>query len=150
MASVEEVLKEFQQLPDWNRFPMPEVVYEKFGIKKPKPASMGEIIGYQPPPSESLNPKIEERPPAPGGVREIKDFQSLPVKMTMLLEDGTEVPVEELKPAPKKEFNMEIINRILNDNQLNFDAVKLTLPTEGTKTESQPESGLSSQGLSDA
>lgn len=147
MADVEQVLKEFQKLPDWNRFPLPEVLYEKFGIKKPQPASLVEVIGYQPPPSESLNPKIEERPPAPGGVREIKEFLQLPVEVKLLDDEGNEKPNV---PEPRPVFSYEtFISQISGDKKLDLKPAMLTLPTEGTKTESQPESGHESPSLSD-
>lgn len=92
MATLEEAFEQFKQLPDWDRFPMPEVFYEHFKVKKPKPSlSIMDALAYSVPPHESLNKngKIEIRPPAEGGVREIKEFLTLPVEQ-ILIPDETE------------------------------------------------------------
>ena len=105
MTTLEETFKQFQQLPDWNKYPMPEVFYEHFKVAKPKPTnSIVESLYYSPPPSVSLNKngKIEIRPPAPGGLREIKEFQSLPVEVK-LLDDETGELKEYPLPLSKEE-----------------------------------------------
>ena len=103
MATLEELFEEFKKLPDWERFPMPEAFYEHFKIKKLQPASITEAVCYQPPPFESLNEKgkIEVRDPAPGGVREIKDYLQLPVEVKRLNEE-TEALEDYPAPDPKK------------------------------------------------
>ena len=50
--SVEELFNELKKLPDWDRYPYPEVFYKHFGVSKPKPASLMEALTYTPPPSE--------------------------------------------------------------------------------------------------
>lgn len=91
MATLEQLFEEFKQVPDWERFPMPEVFYQHFNVKKPKPSyEVMESLAYTPPPHQSLNKngKIEIRPPAEGGVREIKEFLSLPVEQTLITDES--------------------------------------------------------------
>jgi len=104
MATVEELLTEFQKLPDWQLYPLPEVMYQRFGIKKPQPGtSLSEMFLYRPPPSQSLNEggKIEMRGPVEGGVREIKDLQTLPVEVKRTNEETGELE-DYAPPAPVK------------------------------------------------
>ena len=76
--SLEEAFEQFKKLPDWERFPMPEVFYTHFGVKKPKPAEIGEYLNYTPPPAKYERPQI--RKPMPGGVREVPTLPDLPVE----------------------------------------------------------------------
>ena len=124
MASVEEVFELFKQLPDWDKYPMPEVFYQHFQVKKPKPsASIMEALTYTPPLSQSLNKdgKVELRPPAEGGVRPIEQFLELPVEVKMITEDGEGV-TDETETCTKPDSEQTTSNP----------------PTEGTKTETQP------------
>lgn len=123
MTTLEEAFEQFKQLPDWERFPMPEVFYEHFKVKKPKPAvSLMESLTYTPPPSESLNRngKVEIRKPAEGGVREIKEFLELPVEVKMLTDENE------------------------NDTELDSGQSLLNPPTEHNSSETQPELGRQS------
>lgn len=86
--TVEEVFAEFKQLPDWNRFPMPDVFYTYFNVQKPKPADIMETLTYQPPPSDSQR-SVEKRPPAPGGVREVPTLEPLTIN-TEFIPDETD------------------------------------------------------------
>lgn len=110
MTTLEDAFKEFQKLPDWERFPLPEVLYEKFNLKKPQPATVMECVTYSPPPHHSLNKngKVEIRKPAEGGVREIKEFLTLPVEVQMIKdenENDTEQDSEQMTLSPPKECN---------------------------------------------
>lgn len=113
MATLEEAFEQFKQLPDWDRFPLPEVLYEKFQLKKPQPATVMECVTYAPPPHHSLNKngKVEIRKPAEGGVREIKEFLTLPVEVKMIeettnqTESDTEQDSAPLTSNPPKEHN---------------------------------------------
>ena len=101
MTTLEETFEQFKQLPDWNKYPMPEVFYEHFKVQKPKPSnSIQDALSYMPPLSMPLNKngKIEIREPAPGGVREIKDLMTLPVEVKRLNEETNEL---EEYPEPK-------------------------------------------------
>ena len=94
--SLEEVFQEFQKLPDWNRFPLPEVFYEHFKVKKPQPQTVQEAISYSPfmYQLEFALGKTEVRGPAEGGVREIKEYLTLPVEVKMITDlSGAEVEV---------------------------------------------------------
>ena len=87
MASeLEQAFAEFKKVPDWNRFPLPEVVYKKFGVKKPEPADIGEI-------TRNLNPfgygshytlPLELRGPVEGGVRNVPAGPDVPVETTVI------------------------------------------------------------------
>lgn len=98
MTTVEEMFEQFKKLPDWDRYPMPEVFYKHFNVKKPQPTTVNESIFYQPPAYLSLNEngKVEIREAAPGGVREIKDLQQLPVDVKRLNDETGEL--EEYPP----------------------------------------------------
>lgn len=100
--SLEEVFEEFQKLPDWNRFPLPELYYSKFNIKKPQPQTVQESASFNPFVYMHFGEKpVETRGPVEGGVREIKEFLALPVEVKMV-EDASGVtlvnPAEE-RPA---------------------------------------------------
>ena len=103
MATLEELFEQFKQIPDWNLYPMPEVFYEHFKVKKPKPTEIYELPVYNPPPYQSLNEngKVEERGPEPGGVREIKELLTLPVEVKLLKDETGELV--EYPPPPTKE-----------------------------------------------
>lgn len=115
MATLEELFEEFKKIPDWQNYPLPEVFYEHFKIKKPKPTEIYELPVYNPPPYQSLNEngKVEERGPEPGGVREIKEFQSLPVEVKLTDEKTGEL-VEYPQPL-KEEERIKQILRSMNE-----------------------------------
>jgi len=115
--TLEELLEQFKQLPDWDKYPLPEVFYTKYNLPKPKPSlSLMESLAYQVPPHQSLNKngKVEVRPPAEGGVREIKEFMTLPVEQTLIKDENDD------------------------DSPQDSVVVKTILPIEDNKTESQP------------
>lgn len=123
MTTLEEAFEQFKQLPDWDRFPMPEVFYQHFNLKKPQPSvSLMESLAYQPPPHQSLNKdgKVEIRKPAEGGVREIKEYLTLPVEQTFL-RDQTD-----------------------DDTPQDSEQTTLNPPTEDATIDTQPASGHSS------
>lgn len=170
MTTLEEVFEQFKQIPDWQLYPMPEVFYEKFNVKKPKPVDFRETIHYTPPPYQSLNVngKVEERPPLPGGVREIKDLQQLPVEVKKTNEETGEL---EDYPTPDPDKIKSALARITYPTQVDvekymlkyddifksqnvadtlkdFQQTMLSLPTIRNRTETQPESDPPSQGPS--
>jgi hypothetical protein len=61
------------KIPDFIRYPLPEWIYKKYNLKKPKVAEISEVLSYTTPPHESLNKtgKVEVLPIAEGGVREV-------------------------------------------------------------------------------
>jgi hypothetical protein len=102
MATLDEAFEQFKQLPDWDRFPMPEVFYNHFNLKKPQPAgSLMETLAYTPPPHQSLNKKgkVEIRGPAEGGVREITEFLTLTVEQTLLTDQSDDDTPQDLSSA---------------------------------------------------
>ena len=103
MTTLEDLFAELKKIPDWDRYPYPEVFYTHFNVKKPKPGEVYEIAApHNPPPYLSLNEggKTEIRGPAPGGVREIKEMQILPVEVKKVNEETGEL--EEYPPANKE------------------------------------------------
>ena len=166
MATLEELVEQFKKIPDHECYPLPEAYYEKkeFGLKKAKPASFLEAIYYN---GMSLLPstegKIEMRGPVPGGVREIKDQQTLPVEVKRFNEETQQL---EDYPAPDPDHVnrmklltsgchdpafLESYDKAWKDMLNNFKGQTLTykqldltkglwnLPKEDNKTESQPE-----------
>lgn len=131
MATVEQVFEQFKQLPDWEKYPMPEVFYEHFKVPKPKPSTgIMDCLTYQPPLSLPLNTngKVELRPPVEGGVRELKEFQTLPVEVKKVNEETGEL--EDFPPPPP--------NRYVTEEQLK--AWKSFLFTGKTDGDTQPDS----------
>lgn len=126
MATIEEVFEQFKQLPDWDKYPMPEVFYDHFKVRKPKPSNgIMDSLAYQPPLSLPLNNgKVEIRKPAEGGIREIKDLMVLPVEQTLIKDESD----DDMKP--------------------DSDQTTLTPPTEYNSSEIQPASDLPSEGPS--
>lgn len=106
--SLEELFEEYKKVPDWDRFPLPEVFYEHFKVKKLQPATVDECASYFPPPHQSLGDgKPEVREPAPGGVREIKDLMALPVEVKRLNDETNEL---EDYPPPRQLTLQDIVN----------------------------------------
>jgi len=103
MAStpLQDAFEQFQKLPDWDRYPMPEVFYEHFKLKKLQPASINEVISYNPPPYQSLNEhgKVEIRGPVEGGVRTIENLEPLAVVVKKTNEETGEL--EDYPPVKK-------------------------------------------------
>lgn len=144
--TLEQLFEEYKKLPDWDRYPLPEVYYKHFNIRKPQAASVMESVCYNPPPYQSLNKdgKVELREPAPGGVREIKDLQSLPVETKLITEDGTEIALtdipEDVHPLLIKaiEKHKASITQTDGDSQQGSDQNSCSPPTEHSNSETQP------------
>ena len=129
MASeFDKAFNEFKKVPDWDRFPMPEIIYKKYGIRKPEPADIGELtrnsnlFGY----GQHYTAPIELRGPVEGGVRDVPMGPDVPVE-TKVITDETE-------------------NGKQQDSAVNSDA----LPKEDSKTNTPPSLGHWSEGLSNA
>lgn len=158
MTTLEELVTQFKQIPDYDRYPLPEVMYEKFGFKKPKPSDEVTVL-YHPPAFQSLNQngKIEERGPVEGGVREIKELQMLPVEVKRLNDETGELEEYPIVKPPKtlEEMYQDIHRQILTGENV-ADIWRcslqdlLNLPKASNMKETQPESGLPSEGPSDA
>lgn len=102
MATFEAAFEEFKKLPDWDRFPLPEFMYEKYGIKKPRTGEIMDILTYSAPPHQSLNKngKVEVLPLPEGGVRKIELGPELPTEVKVLDDEGKEIEMP--KPAETK------------------------------------------------
>ncbi len=91
MTTLEEAFEQFKQLPDWDKYPMPDVFYSHFNLPKPKPSSgsVMDMLTYSPPPSLSLNKrgKVEVKGPLEGGVREVQFAEAPPVEVNMLTDE---------------------------------------------------------------
>ena len=84
---MEETFAQFKQLPDWDRYPMPEVFYKHFNVKKPKPLEINEICTVGQNSVYTHYESFEERGALPGGVREIPELPPLDVKVEVKTED---------------------------------------------------------------
>jgi len=111
MTSFEAAFEEFKKVPDWDRFPLPEFMYEKYGIKKPRTGEIMDIVTYSAPPHQSLNKngKVELLPLPEGGVRKIELGPELPTEVKLLDDEGKEIempkpveqkPIETRHPTP--------------------------------------------------
>ena len=144
--SLEELFEEYKKLPDWDRYPLPEVYYKHFNIRKPQAASVMESVCYNPPVYQSLNKdgKVELREPAPGGVREIKDLMDLPVETKLITEDGKEIALtdvpKDIHPLLIKAIEKyKLTSQNVDDNQPGSDQTKSSLPTEHNNSGTQHE-----------
>ena len=101
------LLTQLKQLKDWNRYPLPEVLYKKYNIEKPMPAeSVAEFVkDFYMGQNSSWYYKAEEvRPPAEGGVRKLNP---------LILVDGTpyEPTIQTASEGPKgyaEQFSYEV------------------------------------------
>lgn len=148
--SLDDLFQELKKLPDFEKYPYPEVFYEHFKVPKPKPSTgIMDCLTYQPPPSVSLNTngKVELRPPAEGGVRELKDFQSLPVEVKKVNEETGELE-DFPPPKPNVPFNYDMIKNFTlpslirktdGDTQPDSQQMKLNPPKVDILIKNQPE-----------
>ena len=99
----DQLFEQFKKVPDWDKYPLPEFMYKKYGIRKPKPAEINEIVTYTAPPHESLNKdgKVDLLPLPEGGVREVPAAPEMPVEVKLLNDEGEEIP---MPPQPKPEI----------------------------------------------
>ena len=96
-TELNRLYQEFKKLPDYQRYPMPEVYYSHFNEKKPKPAEIQEILNA--PNSSVYTPyeSFEERGPLPGGVREVPQLP--PMDITATLKTDDELRAEQMQQA---------------------------------------------------
>ncbi len=127
--TIDELLNEFQKLPDSARWPLPEAYYENYGLKKPQPQSVAEIASYNPMAYSFGSKSIEIRGPAEGGVREINEFLTLPVDIKRLNEE-----TGELEEYP----NAQIKDQTVCDKHQCLTIDLSNLPTEDNEKEIQP------------
>lgn len=160
--SLEELFEEMKKLPDWNRFPMPEVFYEKFQVKKPQPQTVQESCSFNPYVYMHFGQTpVEVRGPVEGGVREIKELMSLPVEVKRINEETGELEdypppdpmigkrIEDLATQSpwamaakwSSEFFQKLKDQTADDRTQCLTTDSLNCPKEDNTKESQPESG---------
>jgi len=127
--SMRELFELWKQVPNWEQYPMPEVSYKYFNVKKPKPSD-------EPAPTSKdrfaggpiRGAGIEMREPAPGGVRNIPLGEELPIKQIF-------VPDYECAPSLME-------NDIKDENdvgtQTDLSAGSLNRPRADSMIESRP------------
>ena len=113
----DQLFEQFKKVPDWDKYPLPEFMYKKYGIRKPKPAEINEIVTYTAPPHESLNKngKVDLLPVAEGGVREVPVGTEMPVEVKLLNDEGEEIPMPP-QPKPQVELPYSAFLQELNRN----------------------------------
>lgn len=162
MTTLEETFEQFKQLPDWDKYPMPEVFYEHFKVQKPKPSnSIMDALAYTPPLSMPLNKngKVEIIEPLPGGVREVEQLPPLPVEVKKVNEETNELEdYPEPEPTPFSKFAQSFNPDLSSYPSIDIDywlqmfkaqtggdrkqdslEMKLIPPREYNMKESQPE-----------
>lgn len=114
----DQLFEEFKKLPDWDKYPLPEFMYKKYGIRKPKPADINEIVTYSAPPHVSLNKngKVDLLPVAEGGVREVPVGTEMPVEVKLLNDKGEEIPMPPPQPKSQVELPYSAFLQELNRN----------------------------------
>ena len=114
-ADLDSIFQELKKLPDYDRYPYPEVFYEHFKLKKPQPAAVAECVAYNTPPHQSLNKngKVEIRKPAEGGVRPMPELLELPVEVTMVKDESENDMLQDSEQMtsnpPIEDSNSEIL-----------------------------------------
>ena len=79
---MEDIIAQFKKLPDWELYPMPEIMYTKYQFPIPQPAlELNDALkrNTAPPPANYDTPI--RLPPAPGGVRTIEVPELKPVEV---------------------------------------------------------------------
>ena len=147
--TLEQVFEEYKKLPDWNRWPLPEVFYKTFDVKKPQPQTVQEITSFN-----SMNyiyfgeKAAETRGPAEGGVREIGQLDPLPVSVKRINEETGELedyppppdPAEHIGRKTFEEFLMKFTKAQNADDKPQYLTTDSSnLPIKDNTTETQPE-----------
>ena len=98
-TDLNRLYEEFKTLPDYQRYPMPDVYYKHFNEKKPKPAELQETLDA-PYNRFSVNNHyvgFEDREPLPGGVREVPEAPPLELKTELKTDD--EIRIEQMQQS---------------------------------------------------
>jgi hypothetical protein len=80
---MEDLIAQFKKLPDWDLYPMPEVMYTKYKFPVPEPSLdlKASLKRHTAPPPAVYEPTVT-LPPAPGGVRQIEVPELKPIDVT--------------------------------------------------------------------
>lgn len=93
-----KLVEAFKQLPDYNRFPLPEIFYTKYGVPRPR-HNNDDLKGSLTSAVTSMTAggiPFEERGPVEGGVREVK----LPDPITAEVLPTTTIETNECTTGP--------------------------------------------------
>jgi len=96
-TDLNRLYEQFKKLPDYQRYPMPDVYYKHFNETKPKPAELQETLDA---PNKSVlmqYESFEDRGPLPGGVREVPELPPLELKTELKTDD--EIRIEQMQQA---------------------------------------------------
>ena len=96
-TDLNRLYEQFKKLPDYQRYPMPDVYYKQFNEKKPKPAELQETLDA---PNNSVHlhyESFEDRGPLPEGVREIPELPPLELKTEFKSDD--EIRIEQMQQS---------------------------------------------------
>jgi hypothetical protein len=87
--TVEFLVEQFKKLPDASRFPLPAVLYEKYGIEKPNHNNddLNFAVGNAVARMSAGGVAVELRGPLPGGVREIQLPEKLETQIEIIPKD---------------------------------------------------------------
>jgi hypothetical protein len=79
---MEDIIAQFKKLPDWELYPLPEVLYTKYKFAPPEPSLelKDALKRHISPPPASYEPPMN-LPPAPGGVRAVEVPELTPVEV---------------------------------------------------------------------
>ena len=94
-TDLNRLYEQFKKLPDYGRYPMPDVYYKHFNETKPKPAELQETLDA---PNKSVlmqYKSFEDRGPLPGGVREVPELPPLELKTEIKTDD--EIRIEQMQ-----------------------------------------------------
>jgi len=106
---MEDIIAQFKRLPDWELYPMPEIMYKKYNFPIPQPSLelRDSLKRYMAPPAATYDTPIH-LPPAPGGVRtmEVPELKPMEVKVepqplfqTLTSQIGGEHPLPTQTPS---------------------------------------------------
>lgn len=86
-SEIEKIIEKFKKVPDWDRFPVPDVLIEKYGLPKARPSDdLMAALSTAEQPQKCIYLPSETRPPAEGGVREVKPLEDVPIEVKPLEE----------------------------------------------------------------
>lgn len=79
-----KLFDEFRKLPEWDRYPLPDAVYKKFGISKPIVSSdLKSYLSANAKIANYLLDSVETREPSVGGARILEDGSVLPIEVKL-------------------------------------------------------------------
>jgi hypothetical protein len=99
----EAIYNQLKDLPDFDKYPLPNHWYEKFNIPAPRPVSVSDFIKTKAYKAHLTIPNVEmevRTEPVPGGVRPILDLEPIQTEtITKTVSDTPQQP-DEKKDTP--------------------------------------------------